>query len=494
MFSSAITSTGRPPKRLIGLVTATVLLTAVSSTHAVAADAARSAGPCLQTSQILDLFHYLASTSGAPDAYSRIVQLAFEGPHGNANRMTAYEENSSFVYALASMQSLENLAPGKPPSGQAAHWLRRMIVLNASTLIVDDEALSSISAAAGTGCLVSTTAPRLSGRTARIHDAAGEIFAEILSPEKSTYQIQRANGQGAEGYRLEMAPGASVQGARTVQILHVSTGGASSETLQSQMTSAGGQWILSVTTDRKVFKLTLPPPTEGAGEISIATSEGKTVLASRPFPSGILPHGPEGDRLLELWDSDYRHAEPALWDVGRPADELQKIVSNGRIAPCRVVDMCCGSGSDAIYLASKGFEVTAIDVAPTALAMAEKKADDAHDKVNWVLADILAPPDLKPFDFIYDRGCYHVVRDQNLTAYLETVRRFSHPGTKFLLLASRRDDLAAGEHSGVTEEELRFDFLSLFDMEWLREITLESNRRGPGPPGWSAFLKRNTAP
>ena len=161
---------------------------------------------------------------------------------------------------------------------------------------------------------------------------------------------------------------------------------------------------------------------------------------------------------------------------------------------CRVVDMCCGSGSDAIYLASKGFEVTAIDVAPTAMGQAQQKGRKAGVSVQWLLADILAPPDLLPFDFVYDRGCYHVVRDQNLPAYVETVRRFSRPGTQFLLLASRRDEQSREETSGVSEEELRFDFLSLFDMEWLREIRLESNRPGIGPPGWSAFLKRNTTP
>ncbi len=106
----------------------------------------------------------------------------------------------------------------------------------------------------------------------------------------------------------------------------------------------------------------------------------------------------------------------------------------------------------------------------------------------------MPPPDLKPFDFIYDRGCYHVVRDQNLNAYMDVVRRFSRPGTQFLLLASRRVDEPGGEGTGVAEEELRFDFLSLFDVEWLREITLESNRPGIGPPGWSALMKRNSAP
>jgi len=197
---------------------------------------------------------------------------------------------------------------------------------------------------------------------------------------------------------------------------------------------------------------------------------------------------------LDIWDSEYRRPEPALWDIGRPSDELQHVIEEGKIARCRVVDMCCGSGTDAIYLASKGFDVTAIDVAPTALGLAMEKARKANVSVNWKVADILAPPDLKPFEFIYDRGCYHVVRDQNLNAYIETVRRFSHPGTQFLLLATRRAEQDGVEGSGVTEEELRFDFMSLFDVEWLREIVLESNLSSGGPPAWSAMMKRNSAP
>jgi SAM-dependent methyltransferase len=273
---------------------------------------------------------------------------------------------------------------------------------------------------------------------------------------------------------------------------------------QLEIAGATGSWKLTATIGGKIFNLTLPPPADGAGEVAISTVDGKTLVGNRPFSSGILPHGPEGNRLLALWDADYQGKTPALWDIGRPADELQKVVTAGKVARCRVVDMCCGSGTDAIYLASKGFDVTAIDVAPTALGQAMEKARKANVSVQWMVADILAPPELKPFDFIYDRGCYHVVRDQNLTAYLETVRKFSRPKTQFLLLATRGDDQSprelsggehlAGGHSGVTEEELRFDFMTMFDVEWLREITLESSRPGFGPPGWSAFLVRNSTP
>jgi hypothetical protein len=103
---------------------------------------------------------------------------------------------------------------------------------------------------------------------------------------------------------------------------------------------------------------------------------------------------------------------------------------------------------------------------------------------------------LEPFDFIYDRGCYHVVRDQNLKAYLSTIQHFSHPGTQFLLLASKRGDHPAGDGpTGVTEEELDFDFLPLFNIEWLREYRLETSKPGAlGPPAWSVLLSRKAQP
>ncbi len=198
---------------------------------------------------------------------------------------------------------------------------------------------------------------------------------------------------------------------------------------------------------------------------------------------------------MEQWDADYQGKRPPAWDIGKPADELQKVVSKGKIHPCRAVDLCCGSGTDAIYLARNGFQVTALDIAPTALSLAGRKARAAGVSAQWLLANVLAPPDLAPFDFIYDRGCYHVVRDQNLAAYLETLRRLSRPGTQFLLLAARAAEEGPNRNrSGVTEEELRFDLLPLFDIEWLRQIRLESNEPGIGPPGWAALLRRSSKP
>jgi SAM-dependent methyltransferase len=482
---------------LLGAAVVTILLPGVWCARAQTIDTGHVFKPCVHTGQILDLAQYLASTGSTPDTYARVIKAAFDGSPSDAIKMTAFEENRSFVYAAGGMQSREGTTPRGGPA--INRWVRRLIILNPSTFIVEDRFPEARSPGTMDGCLDSQTAPRVSGPTAFLSEASGEISAEILTgPKNSTYRVKRSgNGQKPQGYLLTPAPQDSSQGAWYLQVLHVGKSARPGEAIRSKLSMANTDWSLTVTTGGRIFRMTgtSGPDSSGAeGEISITTPDGKTLLADRPFPSGILPHGPEGNRLLDLWDSDYRGTVPALWDIGRPADELQKAVSGGKIGKCRVVDMCCGSGSDAIYLANKGFDVTAIDVAPTALAQAEKKAAKAHAHVHWVLADILAPPDLQPFDLIYDRGCYHVVRDQNLAAYLETVRHFSHPGTQFLLLAARRDEQSVGGPSGVSEEELRFDFLTLFDIEWLREIRLESNRAGLGPPGWSAFLRRNAAP
>ena len=482
-------------RQVLGVVVVAILLSAELPANGQSAAGGKVPVSTLRSGQILDLAKYLGSTSGAPDAYNRVVKTAFETSPGMEAKVTAYEENRSFVYAVAEMQATLRHDGKAPGSQDICRWVRRVIILNSSTFMIEDELRTPRLQGMDIESLLSTAAPKVSGGSARVAETFGELSAEVLFPWKAAYQIRRTSkGEESEGNILGTAPWGNTPGARFMQALRVGNDAAANGPLQHELMTADGKWKLTVTVGNKIFKLTLPPPSAGAGEISITSTDGKTLVGNRPFPSGILPHGPEGNRLLELWDSDYRQPEPAFWDIGRPADELQKVVSGGTVPRCRMVDMCCGSGTDAIYLASKGFDVTAIDVAPTALGQALEKAARAKVSVNWVVADILAPPDVKPFDFVYDRGCYHVVRDQNLTSYTETLRRFSHPGTKFLLLASRRDDLVEGGHSGVSEEELRFDFLALFDLQWLREIKLESNRPGVGPPGWSAFLIRNAAP
>ena len=170
------------------------------------------------------------------------------------------------------------------------------------------------------------------------------------------------------------------------------------------------------------------------------------------------------------------------------------MVESGRIKPCRAVEIGCGTGSDAIYLASQGFNVTAIDIAPTALNLAQRKAEKAGVKVNWLLADILNPPQLEPFEFVYDRGCYHEVRQHDPKAYVSAVQKLTHGGSRILILAGNANKDTYWRFEGpprVKEQDIRKDFASGFRLLDLRDFRFD-----PAPPerqgalAWSIFLER----
>src|SRR5512142_1709655 len=77
----------------------------------------------------------------------------------------------------------------------------------------------------------------------------------------------------------------------------------------------------------------------------------------------------------------------APWDIG-PREELVTLVETGRIPPGRAIDLGCGAGANAIFLAQHGFDVTGIDFAPAALELARKRARQAGARVNLVLDDL----------------------------------------------------------------------------------------------------------
>jgi SAM-dependent methyltransferase len=159
-----------------------------------------------------------------------------------------------------------------------------------------------------------------------------------------------------------------------------------------------------------------------------------------------------------------------------------------------MVEIGCGTGNDAIYLAGKGFDVTAIDIAPTALNIAERKAAKAGVKVNWLLADVLRPPRLEPFDFAYDRGCYHEVRQHHRQQYVEALRKLTRPDSKILILAASANRDHYWRFEGpprVRERDIRRDFAAGFRLVRLQEFRFDpAPPEREGPLAWSIFLER----
>ncbi len=196
---------------------------------------------------------------------------------------------------------------------------------------------------------------------------------------------------------------------------------------------------------------------------------------------------------LVNWDDRYKTGETP-WDCGEPSKELQRVLSDRNIAPCRVLELGCGTGTNAIYLAQRGFAVTALDLAPRAIEQARAKADRAGVAVDFRQADLLRLPDLgSAFPFVFDRGVYHYLRNVDLPGFLGVLSRVTQSGGLYLTLAGNANDPNAGKGPPcVHAHELCLELSPSFDLVQLREF----NFAGiviDGEPfkhlGWSALLR-----
>jgi SAM-dependent methyltransferase len=146
---------------------------------------------------------------------------------------------------------------------------------------------------------------------------------------------------------------------------------------------------------------------------------------------------------------------------------------------------------NSVYLATQGFEVTAIDIAPTAIEQAKERAQKAGVSVRFIQADVVNPPPLEPFDLIFDRGCYHGVRRQNAAGYVKTAENLCRPDGRILILAGNKNEPTTYGPPRVDETDLVEDFGPRFDFVHLREIRFDTaDPNTPGAWAWSVLLRR----
>ncbi|MGD0808882.1 MAG: class I SAM-dependent methyltransferase [Acidimicrobiales bacterium] len=105
-----------------------------------------------------------------------------------------------------------------------------------------------------------------------------------------------------------------------------------------------------------------------------------------------MPKDEDGEKRFgtttpaDEWDERYSERDGAKWS-GRPNGRLTVEVSG--LTPGRALDIGCGEGADAIWLARSGWAVTAIDISDVALGRARAAADLAGVAVEWVCGDAL---------------------------------------------------------------------------------------------------------
>ena len=128
---------------------------------------------------------------------------------------------------------------------------------------------------------------------------------------------------------------------------------------------------------------------------------------------------------------EQRYEEGALpWDNGKPDAHLNEVISSHGIVPGKALEIGCGTGTNAIWLAGQGYEMTGMDISRTAIGKAETKVAEAGVACRFVVGDFLAD-DVQgaPFGFVYDRGCLHVFDEaEDRTRFAQRVSALLEPG------------------------------------------------------------------
>ena len=110
------------------------------------------------------------------------------------------------------------------------------------------------------------------------------------------------------------------------------------------------------------------------------------------------------------WDRRYA-ANDLPWDTGRPDRNLQELTFSSGITPCKALELGCGTGTNAIWLARQGFDVTAVEISESALLQARAKQD--ADQCTFVQADFLTMPTPEQrYGFVFDLGCFHYFHEE----------------------------------------------------------------------------------
>jgi SAM-dependent methyltransferase len=120
----------------------------------------------------------------------------------------------------------------------------------------------------------------------------------------------------------------------------------------------------------------------------------------------------------------------------------------------RVLDVGCGAGVEAIYLAGLGLEVIGVDSSREALRRARERADEAGVEVDWRLESVYRlPVDDAWADLVLDRGCLHGIDREDRPDYAREIERVLRSGGRLLLRGAREDDEERGL-VGIGAEEL----------------------------------------
>jgi cyclopropane fatty-acyl-phospholipid synthase-like methyltransferase len=183
------------------------------------------------------------------------------------------------------------------------------------------------------------------------------------------------------------------------------------------------------------------------------------------------------------------------WDIGRPQKPFIDVTD--RITGS-VLDAGCGTGDNALFLASRGNKVTGIDFLDVPIQRAKQKAEERGVAVTFLVKDAMTLKDwTERFDNVIDSGLFHVFSDEDRRRYVEGLATILKPGGRLFLMCF--SDQEPGTHGPrrVSAKEIRDTFAEDWSIESIEPVRFEVRpdlkdftfSKG-GPKSWFVVVRK----
>jgi cyclopropane fatty-acyl-phospholipid synthase-like methyltransferase len=182
------------------------------------------------------------------------------------------------------------------------------------------------------------------------------------------------------------------------------------------------------------------------------------------------------------------YAATPPWDIGRPQPAFLELAERGALRG-RVLDVGCGTGEHALMAAGLGLPATGIDTAPTAIAIADRKALERDLTVRFLVHDALDLGSLdERFDTVIDSGLFHVFDDDDRLRYVDGLRTAIPAGGRYFMLCFSDRQPGDWGPRRVTEDEIRASFSDGWEIDAIEAATMDITIDPDGVRAWRAAV------
>jgi cyclopropane fatty-acyl-phospholipid synthase-like methyltransferase len=188
---------------------------------------------------------------------------------------------------------------------------------------------------------------------------------------------------------------------------------------------------------------------------------------------------------VKAFEEMYKGVPP--WQIDGPQSEIVKLAENGEIKS-PLLDVGCGTGENALYLSSLGFEVTGIDIVSSAIEKALGKSKARSTPARFLVWDALKLQDLqRKFNTVIDSGFFHALPDKKRPVFLESLASALNVRATYFMMCFSEHEPGSWGPRRVTQAEIRETFEG-WHIRYIREAKFDTNMGSRKCSAWLSSI------